>query len=74
VRIERLGDLAAIDAVAGHTYCQDFVQPLGHEARWLRQVVMVARSVPVSRLVRPLGFEHMARVMDAVASDVAKGV
>jgi len=74
VRVERLTGLAAIDAVAGHTYCEDFVRPLGCEARWLSQVVRVARSVPVSRLVRPLGFGHMAEVLETLATDVARGV
>jgi hypothetical protein len=65
-RTERLSGLNAVDAVAGHTYRQEFVRPLGLESTWLRQVVEVARIVPTMRLIRPHGFERTDAVIQAV--------
>ena len=62
VAAEAASGLDAIDIVGGHTYRQEFVKPLGLEPGWLQQVVRVARTVPVYRLVRPRGFERTADV------------
>jgi hypothetical protein len=69
-RVERLAGLAAIDAVAGHCYAPEFAQALGLEQAWLKSSVEVARLVPVRRLVRPMGYQHMEHVLDVLEADV----
>jgi hypothetical protein len=69
----RATGLDAIDIVGGHTYRQEFVQPMGLEGRWLEQVVRVARTVPVHRLIRQHGFENAQRVIRFIEEDLEKG-
>lgn len=71
--VEPLSGLDAIDAVAGHTYCYELVEPLGYREAWLRRVVDVARRVSVCRLVRPWNLDrleegvHMIRMASATS-------
>jgi hypothetical protein len=73
VAAEPASGLDAIDIVGGHTYRQEFVKPLGLEPGWLRQVVRVARTVPVFRLIRPRGFEHTGEVARFILDHLAEG-
>lgn len=67
---QRLRGLDAVDVVAGHTYRQEFVRPLGLEKQWLGQVARVARNVPTVRLVRPRGYDRSAEVIATVKAAV----
>jgi hypothetical protein len=70
VSAEPAGGLDAIDIVGGHTYRQEFVKPMGVEPGWLQQVVRVARTVPVRKLIRPRGFERIGEVARFILEDL----
>lgn len=70
----RLHGLDAIDVVAGHTYRQEFVQPLGLDRAWLHQAATVARIVPTFRLIRPRGYDRAIEAIEAVRAAVGPGV
>ena len=71
-RIDVLQGLDAVDAVAGHTYCVDFVGPAGVRSRWLKLAARVARTIPVRRLRRPRDPNHMDAVIGAVLDDARR--
>ncbi|GAB3355399.1 hypothetical protein [Lysobacter tyrosinilyticus] len=52
-RLELLPRLHAIGAIAGNTYCPEYIGVLGNETTHFRQCAQIAAQIPVLRLVRP---------------------
>lgn len=65
-RIAPLRGLAALQAVAAHTYRPEYLPLLGRQAEHFRQCGDLVRKVPVSRLVRRWGLGGMEATLDLV--------
>jgi hypothetical protein len=68
-RTERLAGLDALDALAGQTYCAEFVPAMRLEKTWFYEVARVARAIEIKRLIRPRGFQHMDAVLDMLEAE-----
>lgn len=60
IEARRLPPAAAIDAISRHGYRPEFVEFLGRREAHFRQSASVAARLPVWRLTRPEGLEHLA--------------
>ncbi|MCI0435343.1 MAG: hypothetical protein L0271_17130 [Gemmatimonadetes bacterium] len=68
-RLEDITGLDAINVIARHTYCPEYVSALGLEAQHFRLCVATAARITVRRLVRPRGFDHMDGVLQALDAE-----
>lgn len=72
-RLERLSDLEAISALVDETFVLSSAVAMGLSARIFRNATALSRTLVVSRLYRPRGFEHMDGVLDLIERDVRQG-
>jgi hypothetical protein len=70
VRIERLSGLDAISALVDETYVLACAAALGLSQQVFRHAAQAARSLTVSRLIRPRGLDHMDAVVERIRDDV----
>jgi len=68
-RVEKQEGLDALDALAGQTYCAEFVPAMRLEKSWFYGVARAARAIEVRRLIRPRGFQHMDAVLDMLEAE-----
>ncbi len=68
-RIEQLTGLDAVSALINETYFVGHATALGLTAQVFRLVAEVARILPVCRLIRPRGLEHLQRVVELIERD-----
>ncbi len=61
-RVERLGGLDAVSALVDQTYFLTYAHALGLTSQVFTLAASVARSLPVFRLIRPRGLEHLPEV------------
>lgn len=73
LRLESVTGLDAVQAVTSQTYCLGFVDALGVSARHFHLSVNVAKRLEIRRLIRPLGFQHMDRILHLLESDWQEG-
>jgi hypothetical protein len=73
-RIEPLSGLDAISALVDETYFLTFAHALGLTSQVFRLAATVSRSLPVSRLVRPRGLEHLQPLAALVEQDANHSV
>ena len=71
-RLERLSGLEATAALVEETYYLSYAAALGLTPQVFRLAADLARSVSVSRLVRPRGLEHLPKVLDMIERDAAE--
>ena len=69
-RLERLSGLEAISALLDETYILAYAATMGLSPQIFKSVAELARTVAVSRLIRPRGFEHMDAVLNLIECDV----
>ncbi len=65
-RLEQLTGLEAISALVDETYFLAYAGALGLASQVFRLAATVARIVPVFRLVRPHGLEHLPAVVELI--------
>lgn len=70
VTIRPLASREAVLALLAGSFLPRLSEALGWSARRLDLLAHLAREVPVRRLAYPDGFEHLARVRDALLADV----
>jgi hypothetical protein len=68
-RLEPLGGVEAISALVDETYLLSFAAALGLTSEIFRKVAEMSRTLTVSRLTRPRGFEHVESVLDLIERD-----
>jgi len=68
-RVERLTGLDAISAVVDETYFLTYARAMGLTAQVFQLAATVARILPVMRLIRPRGLEHLPAVVDLLELD-----
>jgi hypothetical protein len=73
LRLEPVTGLDAVQAITSQTYCLGFVDALGVSAGHFQLSVNVAKGVEIRRLIRPLGFQHMDRILQILESDWKDG-
>ena len=69
-RLERLSGLEAISALLDETYILAYAATMGFSPQIFKSVAELARTIVVSRLIRPRGFEHMDAVLNLIERDV----
>jgi hypothetical protein len=69
LRLEPVSGLDAVRAVTSQTYCLGFVDPLGISTRHFQLSASIAQRLEIRRLIRPLGFQHMDRILRTLESD-----
>jgi len=70
-RVERLSGLDAISALVDETYFLAYAHALGLTPQVFRLAANVASLVPVCRLIRPRGLEHLAAVASLIEEDLS---
>lgn len=65
-RLEQLAGLEAISALVDETYFLAYAGALGLASQVFRLAATVARILPVFRLVRPHGLEHLPAVVELI--------
>ena len=70
VRLERLEGLDAISALLDETYLLAYAVEMGLSPQIFKKVAELSRTLTVSRLIRPHGFEHLEAVLDLIEDDV----
>ncbi len=79
VRTENLSGVDAVAALVEQTYLLAYASGLGRGSQCFRLAAEVARNVPVVRLIRPRGFQHLGPTLDLVerearqAQDMTRG-
>ena len=68
-RLERLAGLDAVSALMEETYFLAGAHALGLSAQVFRLAARAAQTLPVSRLVRPRGLEHLPAVAALIERD-----
>lgn len=68
-RVERLTGLDAISALVDETYFLAFAQALGLTSQVFRLAATVSQALPVCRLIRPHGLEHLEALANLVEQD-----
>jgi hypothetical protein len=69
-RIERLQGIDAISALVDETYLLGFAAGRGLSQRIFKMATELFRTVTVSRLIRPRGFEHLDSIVDLIERDL----
>jgi hypothetical protein len=69
-RFERLSGLDAISALVDETYFLGYAVALGRSSQIFRMAAELSRTLTVSRLIRPRGFEHLEATLDLIERDV----
>lgn len=69
-RLERLNGLEAISALVDETYLLTYATSLGLTSQVFRRAAELARTLSVSRLIRPRGFEHLDATLDLIQRDL----
>ncbi|HEX6308291.1 MAG TPA: hypothetical protein VFZ69_08905 [Longimicrobiales bacterium] len=69
-RLERLGGLESISALVDETYMLAYAVALGLSPQIFSRAAELSRTITVSRLIRPRGFEHLDPVLDLIERDV----
>ncbi len=69
VRTENLSGVDAVAALVEHTYLLGYASGLGRGRQCFRLAAEVARTVPVARLIRPRGFQHLGPVLDLIEQE-----
>lgn len=72
-RAERLSGLDAVSALVDQTYFLAYAHALGLTSQVFRLAAAVARSLPVFRLVRPRGLDHLPEVAALAEGAAARG-
>jgi hypothetical protein len=70
-RIERLTGIDAVSALMDETYLLTWVAALGLSSQVFRLVGRVARTLHISRLVRPRGMEHLPATAHVIERQVS---
>ncbi|MGI9078538.1 MAG: hypothetical protein ACR2G6_14595 [Gemmatimonadaceae bacterium] len=68
-RLEQLTGLHAVSALVDETYFLGYAVNLGLTSQVFRLAATVARILPVSRLIRPRGLEHLQTVVELIERD-----
>lgn len=71
--LERLSGLEAISALVDETYVLSSAVAMGLSSRIFKSATALSRTLVVSRLYRPRGFEHLDEVLDLIERDVGEG-
>jgi hypothetical protein len=69
-RLEPLTGLDAISALLDQTYLLVYAGETGQSPQIFRIIAELSRTVTISRLIRPHGFEHIDAVLDLIERDV----
>jgi len=69
-RLEHLNGLEAISALVDETYLLTYATSLGLTSQVFRRAAELSRTLGVSRLIRPRGFEHLDAVLDLIQRDL----
>lgn len=69
VRTENLSGMDAVAALVEQTYLLAYASGLGRGSQCFRLAAEVARTVPVARLIRPRGFQHLGPVLDLIEQE-----
>jgi hypothetical protein len=72
-RVERLSGLDAVAALVDQTYFLAYAHALGLTSQVFRLAAAVARTLPVFRLFRPRGLEHLPEVAALIEGAAARG-
>lgn len=73
IRIEPISGAAALGELVRHSYGAPLIRETGLAAAHLRQCADLAGSVPIRRLTRPLSFDRIADLAEAIELDALNG-
>jgi hypothetical protein len=69
-RLERLGGLESVSALVDETYLLSYAASMGLSSQIFQRAAELARTITVSRLIRPHGFEHIEAAVELIERDV----